>query len=362
MGAVRQLAGCLLVLATACAPSPEDDLEDFVARADRAQPDAGAAPPGALHDLSGRWLMRLLLAGGLDLGLKLRIRMVLGQTPPPIEIDFWPARIDDATTPPAFSAAGTVGADGSFEVVIDPLVLGPEATPSGRPIRARLALSTRTLAADELCGEASGSVTEPLSLDLAGSTFHARRDEAGSLALADLLTQCPSGPARPTTPPAPPPAGPERPAAPDLSGVSTRLADVSGDYYFSALLAGVVPLQAHLRLAYRPGATGGAIDGVLMRLADAPGAPAAATFSAAVDASGRFEIWLPDFRGQRPDGVTVEATLLLATGILDADRICGLGAGTVRAPLMLDLAGTTFHAARWDPATPAPEAAPAACP
>jgi len=204
------------------------------------------------------------------------------------------------------------------------------------------------------CGSATGDVTQPLALDLSGSTFAARRDDDGTLALTDVPQSCfPHG------------AGGDggvvetpRPMSPDLSSVSSTLADVSGDWILDANLAQSIPMKlwASLRFTPSPGGSGGSLDGALRRATDPPGSVALTTFSTAVAADGRFELWIPALVVG-----TTQASVLLVGATRDADVFCGAGAGRVHKPIDLDLAGTTFGATRWTPGTTVPTDTPDHC-
>lgn len=61
-------------------------------------------------------------------------------------------------------------------------------------------------------------------------------------------------------------------------------------------------------------------------------------------------------------GGDLGVSLVLAAGIRSPDLWCGEGMGTVTQPLMLDLAGSTFAAARVDDGAPLPDAFPTSCP
>jgi hypothetical protein len=192
-------------------------------------------------------------------------------------------------------------------------------------------------------------VQEPLSLDLAGSTFAARPDSR-SLQLTDVPQSCfpkndNGGPVIETP----------KPPSPDLSSVSSMVADISGNWIINANLAGSVPLKLWAELVFTPGTpdggtTAGSIDGALRRATDSPGSLALGSFTTQVSADGRFEVWLP----QLVVGQT-QASVLLVGATRSADVFCGAGAGQVHKPIDLDLMGTTFGAVRWIPGTPVPD-------
>jgi hypothetical protein len=95
----------------------------------------------------------------------------------------------------------------------------------------------------------------------------------------------------------------------------------------------------------------------LRKATDPPGTPALLTFSTTVSPDGRFTLWLP--------GVSigsVRGDVLLVAATQSKDAFCGKGAGQVQQPIMLDLSGTTFGAARWTPGTAVPDNIPVSCP
>jgi hypothetical protein len=190
-------------------------------------------------------------------------------------------------------------------------------------------------------------------LDLVGSTFAARRDDARTLTVADVPQSCfphgaPDGGVIETP----------RPMSPDLSAVPSAAADLTGDWILDANLAQSLPLRLWASLVYTPaaGGGGGSLDGALRRATDPPGSIALTTFSTLVTPDGRFELWLPALAIG-----TTQASVLLVGATRSADVFCGAGAGRVHKPIDLDLAGTTFGAVRWAPGTPLPMGAPDRC-
>jgi hypothetical protein len=154
-----------------------------------------------------------------------------------------------------------------------------------------------------------------------------------------------------------------RPTSPDLTDVSSVAADVTGHFLVTARLANGFALQLWLSLVYAGGPDGGTLDGAIHKTQDAPGTPAAATFTTTVTPDGRFELWLPTFSMQTNLG-RLEADILLSAVTLGADGFCGEGAGQVRRPLAMSLEGATFAAQRFVPGTAAPPAneVASACP
>lgn len=368
-------AWCLaLLLGASCARSPKEDFDDFLRRADRSQRDGGAGPESRFEDLSGVWLLNSLLAGGINLAL--RIQLQLDPGPPPVHAHarVWLARADGDATPyaaPQLEVETMIDESGRFVLRADPLVLGPNELPVNTTVKAVVVMNARTLSRDEWCGAATGTVDEPLVLDLAGTTFAARRDDGDTLSRRDVPQRCPGANPGPAAPDAGA-ADAGRPMSPDLSRVPSHLADLSGHWILTSRLAGALPLQLWASLTYIPtgagaggagGASGGgSLDGALRRAVDAPGSPALLSFSTRLDASGHFEIWLPSLELPTAGGDLIKARILLGGATLSADDFCGVGVGEVSSPIMLDLAGTTFRAARWTPGTPVPAAPPDRCP
>jgi hypothetical protein len=349
---VRAALLSLVAIAAACRGAG-DDFDDYLARRGVATDEPEVQ--STLQDLNGRFLLHALLAGGLDLGLRAALQMDLAAMPIPLHARLWLATANPDVEPPLVETDTTVAADGTFVLDAEPLVLAAGATPGlNTAVRANVVLHAATQSSDAWCGTATGDVVEPLALDLAGSTFAARRDDAGTLALADVPQSCfPRGATGDGGVVATP-----RPMSPDLSSVSSALADLSGNWILDANLASSIPLQLWATLVFTPaaGGAGGALDGALRRATDPPGAVALTTFSTTVSADGRFELWLPELAVGN-----TRASVLLVGATRSADVFCGAGAGRVHQPIDLDLAGTTFGAVRWQPGTPLPTDAPDHC-
>ncbi len=359
-------AWCLgLLVSASCAQGPKQDFDDFLRRADRSQHDGGAGAESHFEDLSGTWLVNSLLAGGINLALRMRFKVDPGPAPVHTHVSVWLARPDGDPAPYAVSSLEidtTIDESGRFILRADPLILGPRELPVNTTVKAIVIMDVRTRSKDEWCGDATGSVAEPLVLDLAGTTFSARRDEGDTLLRKDVPQRCPG-----QAPASVPDAGvmdAGRPMPPDLSSVPSRLADLSGHWILSSRLAGALPLQLWASLAYVPSTApggGGSLDGALRRAVDAPGSPALVTFSTRVAADGRFEIWVPSLELPTAGGDVIKGRVLLEGATQSADEFCGVGVGEVSAPIQIDLMGTTFRAARWTPGTPVPVAPPDRC-
>ena len=256
---------------------------------------------------------------------------------------------------PLIETDSVVAADGTFILDAEPLRARRRLDAGlNSAVRANVVLHAATQSPTAWCGTATGNVVSRWRSICRGSTFAARRDDAGTLALTDVPQSCfPHGTTGDggviETP---------RPMSPDLSSVPSALADLTGDWILDANLAQMLPMQlwASLRYTAAPGGAGGSLDGALRRATDPPGSVALTTFSTAVDADGRFELWLPALVVG-----TTQASVLLVGATRSADVFCGAGAGRVHKPIDLDLAGTTFGATRWVPGTPLPTGAPDHC-
>jgi hypothetical protein len=386
-----------------CLGNPRQDYNDFLNRADRSQPDGGTTAQSHLEDLTGLWFVNSLLAGGINLALRMQFTMDVNATPITLKAKIW---LDTQTIndPPVLETQTTVNADGTFILRAEPLQLGPDQLPVDTTVDASVILAVLTLSKDAWCGTATGSVAQPLMLDLGGSTFSAMRDDDQMLTKADVPEMCPAGTGG-TMDGGPVDGGgggdlgdggPVEPMAPDLSAVPSVVADISGQWYLNAKLAGNLPLPLWLTLVYIPVtpptpdggvgpdggtpdggtppadvATGGdggpppnvsgSLDGTIRSATAHPGTPALASFSTTVDLQGRFQLWIPDFEATTGLG-PVKASILLVGATQSMDSFCGAGAGNVTKPIMLDLTGTTFGAVRWQGGTPAPMNAPSKCP
>ena len=386
----RHLATILALLCACNAKSPSDDYHAFLGRADRTQPDAApdaAQPGGHFADLSGNWFLRAMLTAGLDLGLRIR---ACAKVDRPTEGDW--ARCDPLTAPgtlmirlwlekqhigtdvPLVETESAVDETGHFILRADPLRLPADL--AGSEIVATVIMDAHITAAGTWCGVAGGTVTTPPGLEIDGSTFAATRDPEQTASHFDLPGKCgpedtllPDGGVGDAAPPAVDVAvtatdlGVSRPPSPDLSAVTSVAADITGHWLVTAKLPNGLPLQLWLSLVYAGGEAGGTLDGAIHKTRDAPGTPAAATFTTTVTTDGRFEVWLPGF-SMRSDLGTLEADILLSGATLGADGFCGLGAGEVHHPIATTLTGATFGATRFVPGTAATPAAQAvaACP
>ena len=230
-----------------------------------------------LQDLSGPFVLHALLAGGLDLGLRAELAMDLGATPIPLHARLWLATANLDVDPPLIETDSVVAADGTFDLHAEPLVLAAGATPGlNTAVSANVVLHAATQSPTAWCGTATGDVTQPLALDLSGSTFAARRDDAGTLALTDVPQSC-----FPRTAPAATAASSSRRADGARSVVGAeharrhqRQLDPRRQPRAGAAHALVGRARLHAR---RPGGAGGSLDGALRRATDPPGSVALTT-------------------------------------------------------------------------------------
>ena len=346
----------LVPLLAACElPTPRDDYDDFVERTAgrRGRTDAGTG--STYYDLRGRWLVNTKLTAPIPLAL--RVDLSGPDDVPPVELTakIWLERQNPETDDPLVTTTTVVGDDGTFELRAEPLVLGTDVVRTDSPVVGDLQLVSRTLESDNWCGVVKGSVSSPLNLVLDGSTFSAHRDDDGTLTSENLPRTCVDAPEEedPETADAGTDAAAvERPASPDLGDLAAERRDITGHWFLNAKLSGI-SLSLWLSLVYSDGPEGASLDGALRRSGDVPGAAALGTFSTTVDDDALFEVWLPGF-ALSTDLAEIEADILLVGAILPT-ALCGGLAGQVRAPLMLDLAGSTFLAVPWTPGTAVPE-------
>ena len=361
----------LMLCLVACDDSsPRDEYNDFRDRTATMRESAcgqSQLAQGELTDLSGIWLIRALLNGGIPLGLRIELeaRPEDEANPPRLfTVKVW---LEDQALDedPILEGVETaLGDDGTFEIFASPLELGPEVLSSQTTVIASVQLNAVVRSDGEFCGLAEGEATSPLNLDLSGSTFGALRYVDG-LTLDEVPFRCASDPCAPDAgldigPDMGPAddAGVTRPEPPSVDVDSARR-DLSGDWLVSASLSGL-PLSLWVALSYREHDSQASVDGTLRLVADPVDAPGRAYFSAPVDESGRFEIWLPGL-SLEVNGLMVQGDILLAAATIE-EGWCGAAAGQVSSPIMLDLVGSTFAAVSWIPGTEVPETPPNACP
>ena len=383
----------------ACEDIPQRDYDDFKSRTASFRPEVSEVELSSqLSDLRGMWLLNARLSAGIDLGLRVEIsgaewpeRLGEGETYT-FRAKIWLDRQDPMTDDPLVivSPDPVLDSEGRFTLTADPLILDPEVLNVTTAVEAIVDLESVTLDVDGFCGAATGSVTVPLTLDLEGSTFGARRDDEGTLTLDEVPTKCSSDGEEETAGEQAGEMGgemagemagetageelePTRPELPALSRPESAPADLSGHWLVNVALPVALPLKLWASLSYTApranmpieGAEGGIIDGTLRRETDPIDAEPIARFTSMVSAEGVFEVWMPNFT---LEGLNVAGDLLMGGVIIppqeEGDTLywCGEAAGEARSPLMLDLEGTTLYAVSWTPGEPAPNEMPNDCP
>jgi hypothetical protein len=208
LGACVQRAPLLaLALVLACV-DPDGRYDAFVERSAAMRGrDAGTGQPepGERFDFGGSYLLALstTLAPGqpILLGCEVSVASDLET----LELTFQALTTDEADPPRAptgepFTIADVVyEQDGSFSADLGEVTVPSDANPiSGSEIIATVAFSARAVPmSDELpqlfCGQASGMVSVPLMLDLAGSTIGAVETQGSDVTDVEPLPRCPGG-------------------------------------------------------------------------------------------------------------------------------------------------------------------------
>ena len=351
--------------------TPRDDYRDYRERTEQAR-TAGCQSQGysdgALADITGLWMIRALLNGGISLGLRIEISAQMGETNDPprrIEANFW---LEDQgmDMAPIATAEAEIDDQGRFVIIAEKLELGPDVLGSESSVEARVELHGQSVDSSAWCGTVFGSVVSPLTLNLDGSTFGALRYMEG-IASMDVPFKCPGDPcAADATIPADVgvmgDTSIERPERPEVNVTDGQRHDLTGDWFLQATLSGI-PLPLWIALNYRAATEPdgpASLDGVLRLARDPIDQPGRFTFSAEVNENGEFDIWLPGIDLAIGDVVVVGDVLLSAASFVDG--WCGVAAGAVTQPFEIDLTGSTFGALRWEPGTEAPAEPLGQCP
>jgi len=188
----RRIALALALALGAC-HSPSDDYDRFVAATDEARKEALPIASSHFEDVSGKWLVSSLLAGGLALGLRMRFALDQTKTPVALTADIWLAAADTNVDPPLITVQTIIDDTGRFELQAVPLVLKQGSVKGlNVDVSANVVMDCYTQSIDEWCAGATGMVTDPLQLDLHGSTLGALRDDAGTKVIADVPSRCPA--------------------------------------------------------------------------------------------------------------------------------------------------------------------------
>jgi len=129
-----------------------DEYDDYLARRGPAADDSGDVQ-STLQDLSGRFLLHALLAGGLDLGLRAELTMDISATPIPLHARLWLATANPDADAPIVETDSVVAADGTFLLDAEPLVLAAGSTPGlNTDVRANVVLHAATQSPTAFCG------------------------------------------------------------------------------------------------------------------------------------------------------------------------------------------------------------------
>jgi hypothetical protein len=178
------LAFPLALLGVAGCPDPAGEFDDFAERWQAANPDAGAvgdAGPCTPPDpsaLGGKYIFALSAVIARETPI-LFVADVTGDASG-LTFVLQPLSAADRVTPvgtPITIGPLPLGADGSLHAELPPLVVSAEANPvTGGEIEAQVVLDGRFCdVAGFYCGTVSGTVTRPIPVDLAGSTFAIER-------------------------------------------------------------------------------------------------------------------------------------------------------------------------------------------
>ncbi len=195
------LALAVLSSATASCADPKGRYDAFLARTSdqRIAAGDGGPAPSERFDFSGRYLLALKTPIAPATPLLLRVDATVSSDLTKIAFVFQPLATDQAPQPRAAVGSSiqiegvAYDAQGSFDADLGQVAVPGSANPiSGSDITATVQLRGTALhagGAPLLCGSASGNVTSPIMLNLAGSQFGAvpAQDPAG----VELVTGCP---------------------------------------------------------------------------------------------------------------------------------------------------------------------------
>lgn len=199
-----------LWLAAGCpSPEPQEKYDAFLDQTKEEREDAANVKMdmgGALADVSGTFLFSL--SAVIDAPHPMQFYTTVTFTPGgdggTLAMDLQPLSLDvGSTTAPRMPVgevlslpATPVDAAGAFSFVIEnPVMVTGAANPiTGSDIVATLQLDGVIQSEDIFCGTVSGMVTQPLMLDLMGSTFAAERVTGMDALPTEVIFACPSGP------------------------------------------------------------------------------------------------------------------------------------------------------------------------
>jgi hypothetical protein len=180
----------LIGLAAIGCPDTAGKFDDFVERWRIANPgfdgsvDAGECAPLDPPELDGEYVFALSAVIQPDTPI-LFLTQVTGQSSPPsIQLVFQPLSAADRRTPvgqPVTIGPLPLMPDGTLNAELPPLVVAGEANPiTGGQIDAQVTLNGRLCGGTDFqCGTVTGNVTQPVGLDLMGSTFAMERVQGG---------------------------------------------------------------------------------------------------------------------------------------------------------------------------------------
>jgi hypothetical protein len=194
----------LLLLGALGCVDPQGRYDAFIERtADMRGRDAGMVTPSDRFDFSGRYLLALsttlapaqpiLFSSDVDVAADLET----------IDVTFQPLTTDAADPPRAATGESLevdgvpYDEDGSFGFDLGEVTVPSDANPiSGSAIVATVTITATAFPMTAelpalFCGEASGMVSVPLALDLAGSTIGAVETETADLTDVEPVFRCP---------------------------------------------------------------------------------------------------------------------------------------------------------------------------
>ncbi len=389
----------LVTSLSSCRNIPQEDYQNYRKRTEtlrlEGQQDSFVEDMGTkvdvLADLQGNWFLHALLNVGITIGLRINLSKADIQAngesldiPRNLKVKIWLDRQDPKVDPPLLETTTQIDDQGNFVIEAKPLVLDKEVLNASDPVIADVVLKAKIQSKDQFCGDATGSVTSPLQIDLAGSTFYAQRDEDFSLQKMGLPYQCVQVNPDPNQGDAQVDQGSNdldqgvdmtmeipKPQTPDLSEFTSNLANLSGSWMVVANINNL-KVKLWLTLAYSEylvdGTKSAILDGMIRRSADLPDAVPIAQFSTLVGQDGRFEIWLPGFTLDKP--LPIQGDILLSAVTLMNNEMngetqaiwCGKGAGAIQKPFVISLENSSFYAHPWVFGEPLPDETINACP
>lgn len=205
LGAFMLLAG--FALAGCDNPDPEGRFNGFGDKtADRrGAPDSGSPDGGQQVDFSGSYLLSLATTLAPTAPLYIQADVTVDPSDFTVDFVFQPLKTDIDMGAPRADARTAVGdpiivndvqltESGQFDVDLGQIEVDGSANPiSGGDIVASIQLQGFVLGTNSFCGTATGDVTAPTMLPLAGSTFGAVLIEVDDIKLIDPVAKCTTG-------------------------------------------------------------------------------------------------------------------------------------------------------------------------